>query len=129
MVRAVAPEYVSNIHQARRLAEMNGIQAWLQNVGATKDLKQDPINDPADIVDADQINQRMAEILNVPTECMKDGKTVEAIRSKRADAANVAQTAEMLDKGAGAVNKIGNTPITEDRLLAPLARAATGLGA
>jgi hypothetical protein len=60
---------------------------------------------------------------------MKDGKTVEAIRSKRADAANVAQTTEMLDKGAGAVNKIGNTPITEDRLLAPLARAATGLGA
>ena len=35
---------------------------------------------------------------------------------------------DMLEKGAGAVQKLGNTPITEDRLLAPLARAATGLG-
>ena len=129
MVKVVSPEYVSNIHQARRLAEMNGIQAWLQNVAVTKELKQDPINDPADIVNADQINLRMAEILNVPTECMIDNKIVEATRTKRQEAAQTAQNAEILDKGADVVNKLGNTQITEDRLLAPLARAATGLGA
>lgn len=128
MQHTVAPEYVSNIHQARRLAEMNGIQAWMQNVEYSKSISQDPIADPADVVDFDAVNRTIAEIANVPEDCIRNESDIAAKRKQREQQAKAAQTAEMLDKGAGAVQKLGNTPITEDRLLAPLARAATGLG-
>lgn len=126
--RQVAPEYVSNIHQARRLAEMNGVQAWMQNVAMAKEIKQDAVNDPSDVANFDSINKRVAEILNVPEDCINDEDVVAGFRKTRAKQAQLAQQAEMLERGAGAVQKLGNTPITEDRLLAPLARAATGLG-
>lgn len=128
MEREVSPEYVSNIHQARRLAEMNGIQAWMQNVEMAKNIKQDPIDDPSDVADFDQINRRIAEITNVPDDCIVDEATVKAKRLQRAKKAQAAAMGEMLDKGATAINKLGNTPITEDKLLSPLARASTGLG-
>ena len=126
--RQVAPEYVSNIHQARRLAEMNGVQAWMQNVLMAKDIKQDPVNDPADVADFDAINRRVAEILNVPDECIVEEAAISDTRKRRAQQAQAAAMGDMLEKGANAAQKLGNTPITEDRLLAPLARAATGLG-
>ena len=128
MEREVSPEYVSNIHQARRLAEMNGVQAWMQNVAMAKEIKQDAVNDPSDVANFDSINKRVAEILNVPEDCINDEDVVAGFRKTRAKQAQLAQQAEMLERGAGAVQKLGNTPITEDRLLAPLARAATGLG-
>lgn len=126
--REVQPEYVSNIHQARKLAEMNGIQAWLQNVEMTARIKEGAIDVPSDIIDADKVNEHVADILNVPFDCRKDKKALEKIRGDRAEMAKKAQEAEELEKTASAANKIGNTPISEDRLLAPLARAATGLG-
>ena len=128
MERQVAPEYVSNIHQARRLAEMNGIQAWIQNVLGTKEAKAgDPVVDPSDIMNADEINRRVAEILNVPTECVLDDKQIAEKRNARAEQAQAVAASEMVDKGASAVNKLGNTPGVE-QLLPPLARSATGLG-
>ena len=74
------------------------------------------------------MNRTIAEIANVPEDCIRNEGDIAAKRKQREQQAKAAQTAEMLDKGAGAVQKLGNTPITEDRLLAPLARAATGLG-
>ena len=128
MERQVAPEYVSNIHQARRMAELNGIQAWLQNIGETKALKNgDGVNDPADIFDAEKVNTRVREILNVPLECVRDDKEIAAVRKGRAKALAQAQEMEALDKGAGMVNKLGNTPLDEGKLLTPLARAAAGV--
>ena len=128
MEREVSPEYVSNIHQARRLAEMNGIQAWMQNVQMAKEIKQDPIDDPSDVVNFDLINRRIAEIVNVPDDCIADEGEVTAKRTRRAKQQQAAAMGDMLDRGATAINKLGNTPITEDRLLSPLARASTGLG-
>ena len=117
MERQVAPEYVSNIHQARRLAEMNGIQAWIQNVLGTKEAKAgDPVVDPSDIMNADEINRRVAEILNVPTECVLDDKEIAEKRSARAEQAQAAAASEMVDRGASAVNKLGNTPGVEQLL-------------
>ena len=128
MEREVSPEYVSNIHQARRLAEMNGIQAWMQNVQMAKEIKQDPIDDPSDVVNFDLINRRIAEIVNVPDDCIADEGEVTAKRTHRAKQQQAAAMGDMLDRGATAINRLGNTPITEDKLLSPLARASTGLG-
>ena len=107
---------------------MNGVQAWMQNLAMAKEIKQDAVNDPADVANFDAINKRVAEILNVPEDCINDEGIVSGVRKTRAKQAQLAQQAEMIERGAGAVQKLGNTPITEDRLLAPLARAATGLG-
>ena len=110
------------------LAEMNGIQAWMQNVQMAKEIKQDPIDDPSDVVNFDLINRRIAEIVNVPDDCIADESEVTAKRTRRAKQQQAAAMGDMLHRGATAINKLGNTPITEDKLLSPLARASTGLG-
>ncbi len=102
--------YISPLAKAQRLAEMQSLTAFFNAVLAMSEL----LPEMRDKIDPDRTINEMADIYNMTGTVMRDDSEVNQIRSERAkmqqeavQAQQMEQMANVADKGASAIQKVG----------------------
>jgi len=96
-------EFISTLAQAQRAVGVNSIDRLVGHIGVLANAKPEVV----DNYDADASVERYADMLGVDPDLIVPGDRVALIRQDRAKAQQAAQAAEIADKAAGAMAKIG----------------------
>lgn len=96
-------EFISTLAQAQRAVGVNSIDRLVGHIGVLANAKPEVV----DNYDADASVERYADMLGVDPDLIVPGDRVALIRQDRAKAQQAAQAAEIADKAAGAMAKMG----------------------
>lgn len=96
-------EFVSMLAQAQRAVGVNAVDRLVSHVGVLANAKPEVV----DNFDADKSVQQYAEALGVDPELIVASEQVALVRQQRAQQEAQARAAEIADKAAGAVGKLG----------------------
>jgi hypothetical protein len=99
-------EFVSMLAQAQRAISTNGIDRFVGNLGQVAAFKPEVL----DKFDADKWVDVYSDQMGVDPELVVADDKVVLIRDHRAKVQQAAQQAALLEQGASAANKLGNTP-------------------
>lgn len=96
-------EFVSTLAQAQRAVGVNSVDRLISHIGVLANAKPEVV----DNFDADKSVERYADMLGVDPELIIPGEQVMLIRQQRQKMQAAAQAAEIADKSAGAMQKLG----------------------
>lgn len=99
------PEYeidcVSQLAQAQRLSELNALVSGLTLVGQMAQVTPEAL----DKIDPDKVVDEAWSILGAPAKVIRSDDEIEIIRESRANAASQQQQMNLIEQGAGAMEK------------------------
>jgi len=95
-------EFVSMLAQAQRAVATNGVDRFVGNLGAVAGFKPDVL----DKFDADKWADEYSEMLGINPELIVPSDKVAMIRNQRAEQAQVAQRAALMNQTADTANKL-----------------------
>lgn len=99
-------EFVSMLAQAQRAVGVNSVDRFVNSLGAVASFKPETL----DKFDADQWVDAYSDMLGVDPNLIVGSDKVALVRQQRAQAAQQAQTAAMMNQAADTVQKMGATP-------------------
>ncbi len=111
ILNGIEVEYVSQIALAQKAGALTSVQQYIAFAGTLAAMKQDPLDNPADNVDADAALKLVGQMLNVPETVNRDEREVE--RMREAAKAAAARQQQMSETGvvADAAKQIGEIPL------------------
>ena len=115
-------EFVSMLAQAQRAIATNSVDRFVMNLGSVATIKPEVL----DKFDADRWADAYADMLGVDPELIVPGEQVALIRQQRAQQAQAAQQAAMLNQGADTAQKLGNIDTSQQSALTDITRAFSG---
>lgn len=99
-------ELISMLAQAQRAIATNGVDRFVNNLGAIAQFKPDVL----DKLNVDTWADRYSDMLGVDPELIVPSDQVALIRQQRAQAQQQAAASQMAEQQASAAHKLGNTP-------------------
>lgn len=124
-------QFVSILALAQKSASTGGIEALMRLIGELGQIHPEVL----DIPDWDETVNEYSELLGNKQKILKGPKTIAALRQQRAqmqkqqhDAEMAKQTADVINKGAGAANTLSQTPVGsgQDALSAIIGSGSSG---
>lgn len=114
-------EYVSQIALAQKAGALTSVQQYIAFAGQLAGMKQDPTDNPADLLDTDATLKLVGQMLNVPEVVNKNEKDVakkrDAISKAAANQQRMVETGALVD----AAKNIGEIPIDNSHVGGALA--------
>jgi hypothetical protein len=115
-------ELVSMLAQAQRAIGTNSVDRFVSSLGAVAQFKPEVL----DKFDADKWADEYADMLGVTPEIFKSDEDVQAIREQRAQQAQAAQQAALINQGADTAQKLAAAKTSEPSALTDATRAFSG---
>ena len=106
-------EFVSMLAQAQRAVATNGVDRFVGNLGAVAGFKPDVL----DKFDADKWADEYSEMLGINPELIVPSEQVALIRNQRAEQAQMAQRAALMNQTADTANKLAGASTTGQNAL------------
>lgn len=109
-------EYVSILAQAQKLVHAQSMQSYLNVAAAAAQLNPASV----DKTDFDKLLENYGDVVNLPFGIVREDDETQEIRQTKADEAARQQAMIDAQNQADVVQKMGNTPATEDTALSQL---------
>jgi hypothetical protein len=115
-------EFVSMLAQAQRAVSTSSVDRYVGNLGQIATFKPNVL----DKFDEDKWADAYADMLGVDPELVVPDDKVALVRKARAEQQQMAQQAAVLEQGATAANKLGNTPTDNKNALTDVIQQFSG---
>lgn len=119
-------EFISILAAAEKARQLNNIKQFLQVVGSDEAVEAGAGQQILNTIKADKLIRRVAELTEIPADCMNTPEEAAALAAQQAKAAQDAQNAKNAQALSTAAGNLANIPTGGDNALSRVAPHLTG---